>query len=326
MGVTVLRDMEALTQGQSFRRRVDHLAPSTLVFDFGASKVGRAVLAVGVVDAVTTRFPHASVRVLGRRFARRLVAAHVGGERVCCSREIGSLIIDLRPAVRRCSAWIDGSPPRLCIASAPFPGRGQHAIVHWLDGARAAGFDPGPTPPRLRLPTWAVAAARALLSRVARSASVVLLAPRRNGWSRASLREVGARIQNRIGARVFSLAPLEGVDPLGTRDPVIAAACCRLAAVTIGDAGGWCDVAAATGAAVVAIHGRSCPWKHGPASHLGAAVFAICKSPQSHAPSPARGNRCLLCLDVEPVVETAEKVASMRWPWDRAERWGVVPT
>ena len=103
--------------------------------------------------------------------------------------------------------------------------------------------------------------------------------------------------------------------------PLVLAAAARLASVVVGDAGGYCDIAAASAAAVVALHGRTSSARYGPTSRLSASVLARCKLPEEHHASPSRELRCLRCLGVRPVLETTEELAARRWPWDRLARW-----
>jgi hypothetical protein len=222
----------------------------------------------------------------------------------------------MTPSVRAVPRWIEGDPPRVRVSSCPFPERVQHASEHWIDGALAAGFEPVRGRPTLRLLPHHWKEGSRLLRELAGLSPVVILVPRSGGWSSERFRRVAATLQERMGLQPLELEVLcrHG------RDSGVVAACLGLAAVVVGDAGGWSDVAAALGTAVVTVHGRSSPELHGPSSDLGAALFATCKRPDRHFPSSARDNRCLRCLRPRPVADMAEEVAARRWPWDWVSR------
>jgi hypothetical protein len=316
-GVVVLSDVEAGFDGAELACRLDALAPRAIRLDFGASELGRAILAVTVVDAVKARFPGALFSLRARPVVERLLAAHLPLE-----RELEpDLVVDLRPAIRRRARFLEGHPPILQIPSVPYPARQQHAAEHWIDAARASGFAPKPDAPRLRVPREP---GRALVSRVAPKRPVVVLASRPRAYERSKLAEAGREVASRIGGLVFSVGSrLPHVAPLPSRDPVVCASALFFASVVIGDAGGWCDVAAAVGAPSVGILGRMSPLRRGPVSDVGMALSARCRSPEAHLPSRARDQRCLECLDVRAVVGAAEEIAARRWPWDWAARLGL---
>lgn len=319
--IIVLEDIEATADGMDLRSRLSALVPTSVQLDFGRSQPDRAMLALRLVDAVVSRFVGARFAVTGRRAVRRLLSGHLHATGARLSSAAPSLVVDVAPGVRQRSEWIEGAPPVLRVASVPYPGRRQHAAEHWLDSARAAGLLPERGSPCLRIPKASIRAAHGLLRDLAPSTPVVILAPRSNGWSAESYVRLAQQLEARMGARVLTLRPLDGIRRLEHDDPLVLAAAARLASVVVGDAGGYCDIAAVSAAAVVALHGRTSSARYGPTSRLSASVLARCKLPEEHHASASRELRCLRCLEVRPVLETTEELAARRWPWDRLARW-----
>jgi ADP-heptose:LPS heptosyltransferase len=314
-GVVVLSDIEAGIDAAPCARVLRELAPRSIHLDFGRSELGRAVLAVSLIDAVKTRFPTARISLEARPVVARILAAHIELH----PKADVDLVLDLRPAIRRRASFSEGSPAILEVPSAPYPARVQHSAQHWIDGARASGFEPSASPPRLRIPREP---GRALLQRVAPRSPVVVLASRPRAYDRAKLAEAGRELAGRIGARVFSVGRgLPAVPRLPSADPVECASAMFFSSVVIGDAGGWCDVAALVGAPTVGILGRASPTRGGPLSDVGMALFASCRSPRVHRVSRSR-DRCLECLGARQVADAAEEIAARRWPWDWAARLG----
>lgn len=322
-GVIVLSEIEATIDGVELGAMLGRLAPSSVCIDLGDSDIGRATLALVAIDAIRSRFAHASFSVHARGSANRLIRAHLAnsGARVAQLAE-PKLVVDLRPSIRRSARWIDGSPPRLEVSAAPYPARRQHAVRHFGDGIRAAGFAPSSASPRLAISRTMEESARALLSRIAPRQPVIVLAPRARGYPK--LGEAGQELARRIGARVFTVgAPIDGISRLPENDVMVRASALALSSVVIADSGGWCDVAAAAGAPTVGIFGRASPVRRGPVCKLSLALSAECRNPNAHHPSRARQLRCLSCLGAPTLVEAAEEIAARRWPWDWAARTGL---
>lgn len=323
-GVVVLSEIEATIDGADLARKLGRLSPASICIDLGESDIGRATLALVAIDAVRARFQNASFSVEARALAQHLICTHLAnsGARVTENTR-PELVVDLRPAIRRSSRWLDGVLPRLEVCAVPYPARHQHGARHWSDAIRAAGFVPQSESPRLALSPESRKAARAVLSRIAPRKPVVILASRKRGYARRDLASAGQALARRIGAVVFTIgAPLPRIPRLPVNDIAVCASTLALASVVIADAGGWCDVAAAADAPTLGIFGRASPLRRGPLCKLSLALSAECRNPSEHHASRAHELRCLKCLRVDTLVDAAEEIAARRWPWDWAARVG----
>lgn len=306
--VEILRDLEARSDGLALSRRLDTLAPRSVRIDLGASSVGRAMLALPVIDAVRRRFPDARLELSGRARVCALIGEHLG-RRLERAAGAPDLIVDVCPAARRAASF-DEAARRLKVPACPYPWRSQHASAHFADGATCSGLGAADVAPELRLSSATRrAGVRWVKAEFGLGRPLVVVLWRARGWGRARLFGVARELADRMRGVV--------IDARERRAPItVRAAVLGLSAVCVGDSGGLAHLAAATGAPVVTVHGRACPLRHGPATPAGVAVFASCREPVAHRASEARGARCLECLKSDCVLEVAERLAAEHWPRD----------
>ena len=310
--VHVLHDLEARSDGLDLARLLDELRPRAVRIDLGSSDCGRAIAALPAIDAVARRFPRARFAFGGRRAVRELLSEHLR-QTVVVADEHPELHVDLRPSVRRAATW-DARASRLRVPACPYPWRLQHASAHFSDGAISAGLPAESDSIALGLSRQTrLAASRLVRERAGLGRPLVAALPRAGGWGKSRFAAVLSSLRARIGAEVLDIDALDA--PLPVR-----AAALALCAVCVGDSGGLAHVAAAAGAPIVAIHGRACPLRHGPASRSGAAVFARCRDSVRHRPSAWRDHRCLECLSPTRVIQVAEGLAAEHWPRDWLRR------
>lgn len=313
--------------------------PDSLVFELGGAGVGQAVWALPIVDALLARFPGRPIEIAGAATPTALLVAHCAakGRRTvipATAQEPLRVTLGARPGpprIRRAGAGWHLQLPRSggrCVAFSP---PHAHAAVRLGESGFMAGLDVAPAAPRLRVEAALNKRARTLLGQLCAERGRPLIAllpahdPRRScGIER--LWQVGQRLVERMGGTVVQLGgpagPPQGVTVAraGPAAP-LAAALLALAAVSVSDDTGWCQVAAACDAPVAAVFGPSDPDRHGPISPRAAVLWASAQDCVGCAPQ--RGTRCLRCVPLQRWVDAAEQVAAAHWPRDRLRGLGI---
>lgn len=333
--VTVLEDVAFRVDGLRFREHV--LGPhAEVLLDLSTCSLAQGMWALPAIDALAAQTSVRTLAVHAEDDLAALVVAHLRAQGRDVQRLVaiedrdprrGALVVELSPrlAMRPHVSHEPDRGRRLHVPSRPFPKRIQHVWGHWVDGARACGFDARAARPRLCLrdAIAAGAARRWLRERFGRRGrTLVALLPSsvsESSWGIERLAEVGRELEKRLGAALLCHgAPVPGAVAFDTLDIVTAAHVLGLVAVAIGDADGLVHVAAAVGAGALSLHGgASSPDENGAASELGAAIAA------EQCRCPARRTGCLACIDTGTVVDVAEGLAGKRWPWDRLAQVGV---
>lgn len=330
--VTVLEDVAFRVDGLRFLEHVPR-SRGDVVLDLAACSVAEGMWTLPALDAIAAQMPAARLGVLAGDELSSLLVAHLRAQRHQVVRLVtrggaaaASLVIELSPRLAMRPRLVRESDrrTRVRVPSRPFPGRKQHAWGHWVDGARACGFDARAARPRLLLRDREAARSARLWLRERfgrRGRTLVALLPSATGasWGVDRFAQVGRELETRLGATLLCHAThVPGATTFAGLDIVTAAHVLAVVAVAIGDADGLVHVAAAAGAAAVSLHGQAPPEERGAASELGAAISAgRCRCPE---PRPG----CLACIAPERVVEVAEQLAGRRWPWDRLAQVGIV--
>jgi len=333
--VTVLEDVAFRVDGLRF---LEHVPPSRgdVVLDLSACSIAEGMWALPAIDAIAAQMRAARLGVLAGDDLAPLLVAHLRSQRHQVVRLVAArgaaggasrdaLLIELSPRVTM-RPRLTREPERgarLRVPSRPFPKRPQHAWGHWVDGARACGFDARAARPRLLLRDREAARSARLWLRERfgrRGRTLVALLPSASETSFGVERfaQVGRELEMRLGATLLCHAThVPGAMTFDELDIVTAAHVLAVVAVAIGDADGLVHVAAAAGAAAVSLHGEASPEERGAASELGAAISAE----RCRCPEPRLG--CLACIAPKRVVDVAEKLAGRRWPWDRLAQVGI---
>lgn len=338
--VTVLEDVAFRVDGLRF---LEHAPRSCddVVLDLSDCSLAQGIWALPALDAIAAHLPAARLAVLAGDDLAQLLVVHLRARRHHVVRmEPGaaapprSLTIELsqRPTTR---ARLSKDRERMHVPSRPFPKRRQHAWGHWVDGARACGFDARASRPQLLLGDRSTAAAREarrwLRERFGRRGrTLIALLPSANGglagdatrdatWGGERFAEAGRELETRLDASLLCRgAAVPGATSFDELDIVTAAHVLAFVAVAIGDADGLVHLAAAVGAAAVSLHGATSADDQGAASALGAAISADrcrCEIPRSG---------CIECIAPAAVIDVAEQLAGRRWPWDRLAQLGLV--
>lgn len=354
--VTVLEDVAFRVDGLRF---LEHAPRSCedVVLDLSDCSLAQGIWALPALDAIAAHLPAARLAVLAVDDLAQLLVVHLRARRHHVVRmEPGaaapprSLTIELspRPTTR---ARLSKDRERMHVPSRPFPKRRQHAWGHWVDGARACGFDARASRPQLLLGDRSTAAAREarrwLRERFGRRGrTLIALLPSANGgpagdatrdarryatrdakrdatrdatWGSERFAEAGRELETRLDASLLCRgAAVPGATSFDELDIVTAAHVLTFVAVAIGDADSLVHLAAAVGAAAVSLHGATSADDQGAASALGAAISADrcrCEIPRSG---------CIECIAPAAVIDVAERLAGRRWPWDRLAQLGLV--
>ena len=338
--VTVLEDVAFRVDGLRF---LEHVPPSRgdVVLDLSACSVAEGMWALPAIDAIAAQMPAARLGVLAGDELSPLLVAHLRLQRHQVVRLVagtapgavgggdavgGALLIELSPrqTMRPRLTREPDRGTRLRVPSRPFPRRTQHVWGHWVDGARACGFDARAARPRLLLRDREAARSARLwlrerFGRRGRTLVALLPSASETSWGVERFAQVGRELETRLGATLLCHAKhVPGAMTFDELDIVTAAHVLAVVAVAIGDADGLVHVAAAAGAAAVSLHGAAPPEEQGAASELGAAISAE----RCRCPEPRLG--CLACIAPERVVDVAEQLAGQRWPWDCLAQVGIV--
>ncbi len=329
--VTVLEDVAFRVDGLRWREQAS-IARDEVVFDLADCSLAQGLWTIPALDGIAAAMPAARLFVRADGDLAELIVAHLRAQRHHAVR----LSRSSAPAPR--ALWIELSPrvttrPRLSrdgdhvrVPSRPFPRRMQHAWGHWVDGARACGFDARATRPQLLLRDreQARAARRWVRERFGRGGrTLIALLPsasssHASSWGVPRFVELGRELASRLDASLLCQGALvPGATSLDDLDIVTTAYVLGLVAVAIGDADGVVHLAAAVGASAVSLHGEGSAAEEGVASELGAAISAdrcLCSTPRSG---------CLACIAPSRVAVVAEQLAGRRWPWDRLAQLGL---
>jgi len=342
--VTVLEDVAFRVDGLRFFEHLPRSLASSgevVTLDLSACSIAEGMWALPALEGIAAQLPRARFDVRAEGELAPLVRAHLAAKKHPVTRsngDAGALVIELaprltmRPRVRRESS----GQHRLLVPSRPFPKRRQHAWGHWVDGARACGFDVSAARPRLSFddPHASRSARQWLRERFGRRGrTLVALLPssgsrtpgdaRRDArndsaWGVENFAALGRVLETRLGAALLCRGThVPGAIALDELDIVTVAHVLAVTAVAIGDAGGLVHVAAAAGAAAVSLHGETPPEERGVASELGAAISAD----RCRCEEPRAG--CLACIAPARVAGVAERLAGQRWPWDRLAQVGL---
>ena len=330
--VTVLEDVAFRVDGLRFREQAPRSRDNVLL-DLSECSLAQGIWALPALDAIAAQLPAARLAVLADDDLAHLLVVHLRSQRHQVTRlEPGSsaprrsLSIELSPRLTT-RARLSRERDRIRVPSRPFPKREQHAWGHWVDGARACGFDARAARPKLRLGDRSSGPARAARSWLRehfgrRGRTLIALLPSESGnasWGIERFAQIGRELEARLDASLLCRgAQVPGAASLDELDIVTAAHVLAFVAVAIGDADGLVHLAAAVGAAAVSLHGEGSPEEHGAASELGAAIAADrCRCTISRP-------GCLACIAPARVVDVAEQLAGRRWPWDRLAQLGLV--
>jgi ADP-heptose:LPS heptosyltransferase len=330
--VTVLEDVAFRVDGLRVLERASR-SRDDVVLDLSACSLAEGLWALPALDAIAAQLPAARLAVLAGDGLAELLVAHLRSQR-CQVVRVGTgartstpfrIELSPRPTTR---PRLSRTGDHLRVPSRPFPKRVQHAWGHWVDGARACGFDARAARPRLLLEDRdaARAARRWLRERFGRRGRTLIAllpspSPARpdRSWDKGRFARVGRDLATRLDASLLCHgSDLPGAIALDDLDIVTTAHVLAFVAVAIGDADGVVHLAAAAGAPAVSLHGDASVDECGAASELGAAVSAD----RCRCPSPRAG--CLACIAPERVADVAERLAGRRWPWDRLAQVGLV--
>jgi ADP-heptose:LPS heptosyltransferase len=334
--VTVLEDVAFRVDGLRF---LEHAPRSCddVVLDLSRCSLAQGIWALPALDAIAAQMPAARLAVLANDDLAHLLVAHLRSLRPLLSQAQSVVRMEAGRAVPPRALSIELSPhpttrprlsperDRLRVPSRPFPKRIQHAWGHWVDGARACGFDARAARPKLRLDDRdARRSARSWLRERfgRRGRTLIALLPSANddaSWGIDRFAQAGRELATRLDASLLCRgAQVPGATALDDLDIVTAAHVLSLVAVAIGDVDGLVHVAAAVGAAAVSLHGDASAEEHGAASELGAAV----STDRCRCTIPRPG--CVACIAPARVIDVAEQLAGQRWPWDRLAQLGIV--
>jgi ADP-heptose:LPS heptosyltransferase len=214
-----------------------------------------------------------------------------------------------------------------CVAFSPL---NRHAAAQLGEVGFMAGLDVDPAAPRLHFSPALSQQARTLLQQLCKTSGrpLITLLPARTPRYRGDLErlwQVGRGVAQRMGGTVVQLGgPYQQNGPRIERSgpaAPLAAALLGLAAVCLSDDIGWCHVAAACDAPVVAAFGRNDPHRHGPVSARAAVLWA--EAADCGGCDQQQGIRCVRCVPTDKWVETAEQLAAAHWPRDRLRGLGV---
>jgi ADP-heptose:LPS heptosyltransferase len=334
--VTVLEDVAFRVDGLRF---FEHLPRSVangaqaVTLDLSACSVAEGMWALPALEAIAAQLPRTRFEVQAERELEALLRAHLEAKKHRVARsnarsneDAGGLVIELAPrfTMRPRILREDADRHRIVVPSRPFPKRRQHAWGHWVDGARACGFDAVAARPKLRFDDPGARRSarewrRERFGRRGRTLVALLPSPRASAhdgsntsWGIERFAALGRVLEARLGAALLCRgAQIPGAIALDELDIVTAAHVLAVAAVAIGDADGLVHVAAAAGSAAVSLHGDAPAEERGVASELGAAISAD----RCRCEVPRAG--CLACIAPARVADVAERLAGQRWPWDR---------
>jgi hypothetical protein len=312
----LVRDVQSLLGCERVAARLAAIEPDRVELALERLPLADAMWSLPVIDALRRRYPSAALSVAGEGAAADLVRGHLGADppKPGPGRILRVVLRADRDRPLHPRLEPDGAAARLMIPRARRH-RGlplRHLSAEWQAVARGLRLPVRDETPRLRLASGALRLGRALAARQPGRAPHVVLLPGRSARhaGAARLREIADLVCARFGGSAVELPACA---------PDAAAALLHMSALCLGDDVGWAHVAAAVGAPVVTLHGRSCPVRRAPASPRGAAAFT---SSEPCGGCDGRGaRRCLACLPAERVATLALRLAVAHWPRGTVRRW-----